>query len=193
MGAARKLRTIKTYPELRKIRGYGHKTKFNYPILIFATLLIFSLAITFKNEPEQDKKEKIKEFVEKSLKEKNNKQKKYYLCDVSDKQAKEIFELTGIDVKGYTWTIENFFLYHTLKEHGNNTKEQKRGQIAINISDFENIQDIINNPDKITLSEGKNSNIHLKIEKQLNELYFYIIEIRKGKKEIVGKTMYKRY
>ncbi|MCF6241999.1 MAG: hypothetical protein L3J74_11710 [Bacteroidales bacterium] len=191
MGAARKLRNIKTYPQLRKIRGHGQKNKFNVPILIFAILILVS-SIIFQDKTKQDDKENIKEFVEKSLQERTNKQKKYKLNKVTDKQAKEIFELTGIDAKGYQWVIENFFLYHTLKEHGNIIQEQKRGQIAINNTDFEKIPDIIVNPDKITLSKGKNSNIHLKIEKQLDELYFYIVEIRKGKKEIMGKTMYKR-
>jgi hypothetical protein len=191
MGAARKLIDYKPYPQLRKIRGFNHKNKFKYPLLILAIILLSGLILFEKQQ--DNEKENIKKFVKKSLQEKSNKQKKHYLGKVPENQTKEILELTGINIKTFDFVIENYFLIHTLKKHGNHKQEQKRGQIGIKNTDFEIIPEILKEPDNISyLGKSKQGNILLQYKKQIKNLYFYIVEIRKGKREIVGKTLFKR-
>jgi len=188
---ARKLREYNSYVEFRKIRGGGQRKKSKLPILILMILLLSGLVV-FENKPEQDSKEEINEFVKESLKGKSNKQKKVSLGRISERQVKEILELTGIDVTEFQLVIENFFIYHALSKHGNDAKEQKRGQLGVDEPDFGKIPEIINKPDNILLLKSKGTNTVLQFEKQIDALYFYVIEIRKGKMELVGKTMFKR-
>lgn len=66
-----------------------------------------------------------------------------------------ILEKTGLDVRGYTRVIDNYGVRHTIKQHGNEVKEAKRGQIAVTLDDFSKIALITSAPDDI-FADGKN-------------------------------------
>jgi hypothetical protein len=66
-----------------------------------------------------------------------------------------ILEKTGLDVRGYTRVIDNYGVRHTMKQHGNEVKEIKRGQIAVTLDDFSKIALITSEPDDI-FADGKN-------------------------------------
>ncbi|MDI1243817.1 MAG: hypothetical protein PSV24_00245 [Rhodoferax sp.] len=62
-----------------------------------------------------------------------------------------ILEKTGLDVRGYTRIIDNYGVRHTMKQHGNEVQEIKRGQIAVTWDDFSKIALITSEPDDIFL------------------------------------------
>jgi len=45
--------------------------------------------------------------------------------------AQKILEETGIDVKGFVVSIDNYSILHTLLRHGNPAKEAVHAQIAV--------------------------------------------------------------
>jgi phage-Barnase-EndoU-ColicinE5/D-RelE like nuclease3 len=69
--------------------------------------------------------------------------------------ASLILEKTGLNVAGFTRVLDNYGVRHTLKQHGNQTHEAKRGQIAVTLEDFKKIVLITSRPDNI-FADGKN-------------------------------------
>jgi hypothetical protein len=90
--------------------------------------------------------------------------------------------------------VDNFGIIHTFKKHGNRYQEQLRGQIAIEIEDFKHIENIISEYDAMTYGEVNDmGNMLIKYVKAIAGInYFYVVEIRTGRKEIALQTFYKR-
>jgi hypothetical protein len=95
-----------------------------------------------------------------------------------------ILEETGFDLSGYSHVLDNYGVRHTLKKHGNETVEEKRGQIAVKLADFSLIPRITDDPDKV-FADGKNKvgRDVIVFTKVINDVgYRYVAEIRpKGK------------
>ena len=87
-----------------------------------------------------------------------------------------------------------YAIIHTHNKHGQANKEISRGQIAVKIEDYLLIPDIVSNPDNITIGEKSNIGTELVIyEKEVQEVcYFYVEEVRKKRKSLSMKTLYKR-
>lgn len=49
--------------------------------------------------------------------------------------AELIQQKTGFDVKGHSHLLDNYGVRHTLNNHGNLEREQRRGQIAVEVTD----------------------------------------------------------
>ncbi|MFK8377721.1 PBECR3 domain-containing polyvalent protein [Capnocytophaga canimorsus] len=92
-------------------------------------------------------------------------------------EAKTIAELTGLNVEGYVHTLDNSGVLHALK-HKN-----------INASDILLIPFIIDNYDFIGKGKEENTIVYKKV---INQEYYYVEEIRKGRKKLALKTLYKR-
>lgn len=97
--------------------------------------------------------------------------------------------------------IDNYGIIHTLKHHGNPVSEAKRGQIAVNELDFENLVDVLLRPDTVSRAgESKRTKLPLiQFVKEIEDLYFVVLELRivssskKNKKsKLVFHTMYKK-
>jgi hypothetical protein len=135
----------------------------------------------------------LKEFIEKVFANKTNEQLKHSLGKLSPEQVEQIKDKTGINLEGYERIIENYGLIHTLKHHGNEKKEAKRGQKAITANDFELIPEIVSKPDDIVnLGQSKRGGILLQFIKRIGDLFIYDEEIRPKRKELTTKTMFKR-
>ncbi len=134
------------------------------------------------------------DFVEQALKDRSNKQHKLVLGGLSEKEIKELGEQVGLDLADYQRIIDNFGIKHTLKEHGDPKKEALRGQLAVNHEDFEKILAIVADPNQIHTGEKSRLGKDLiQYSKNLEDaLYFYVEEIRTGKKELALQTLYKR-
>ena len=52
----------------------------------------------------------------------------------------------GLDISGFRHKITQEFKSHILSNHGDAEAEDNRGQVAITEKDFENIDEILNNP-----------------------------------------------
>ena len=85
--------------------------------------------------------------------------KKMYFGSVPKDLAEVIKEETGIDVSNYNCTLRASEVRKIFDDHGDEAKENSRGQRAITENDFALIPKVIQSPDKITLSnklfEGK--------------------------------------
>jgi hypothetical protein len=135
----------------------------------------------------------IKEFVENILKTKSNEKQKFSFGTISKEEVEMLKNATGLDLTDYQRTIDNYCIQHAFNKHGNQNREEKQGQIAINSSDFEKIPEITSKPDNIITGEKDAiGNDLIKFEKEIENKFIYAEEVRKGKKELACKTMYKR-
>jgi hypothetical protein len=101
--------------------------------------------IVYENENQ------LREFIETAKTDKKY-SKKVYFGTVNKDLAKSIKIETGMDVEGYNVTISADEIRKIFKDHGNEKTESLRGQRAIAEDDIVNIPLIIQNPDKIMLS-----------------------------------------
>ncbi len=62
---------------------------------------------------------------------------------------------TGFDLSGFERILDNYGVRHTIKSHGNEVAEAKRGQIAVTLADIERIPAIVSSPDRV-FTDGKN-------------------------------------
>jgi phage-Barnase-EndoU-ColicinE5/D-RelE like nuclease3 len=115
-----------------------------------------------------------------------------YLHDDVERSALEI--LLCLNLKDFKRTIDNYAIVHTHNKHGQENKEKSRGQIAVIKEDYLLIPDIVNNPDSISVGEKSNIGTELIIyEKEINNIYyFYVEEVRKKRKSLSMKTLYKK-
>ncbi|TAE00119.1 MAG: hypothetical protein EAZ97_06875 [Bacteroidetes bacterium] len=136
----------------------------------------------------------IRDFVDQILADISNKQHKLILGKLTETEVLELESQLGIDLSGYQRILDNFGIKHSLKEHGDAKKEELRGQIGITNEDFEKILEIVSDPDEIETGEksrlGKDLIKYSKVIE--NALFFYVEEIRTGKKELALQTIYKR-
>lgn len=113
------------------------------------------------------------------------------LRKVSDAKADFLLRKTGLDLKGYSHSIDNYSILHILKKHGSK-KELQRGQIPVTIEDIRIFPTIVSDYDNVEYV-GK-SNIGrdtIRFEKSIggnNVLVFE--EMRVGKKLLALSTMY---
>lgn len=138
-----------------------------------------------------NKAKSIKALIELALSTTTNEQIKFSMGNVSKSIAETVKEISGLDVENYDCVIDNFAIKHTILQHGNAAKEEKRGQVAVTLEYFEKIPMVIKNPDKIT--DGGTTKIGRRViiyEKRVNGVIMYVEEIRTKKKELAMLTMY---
>lgn len=117
--------------------------------------------------------------------------KKLYFGKIGKIISKKIKELFGIDLSNYNLCLSIDAFLHVIKKHGDLISEIKRGQIAVDIEDFELIPLIVTKHDAIILSskELKNNIIFIK---EINKLVYYLITVvSKRRHNLEVKTMYK--
>lgn len=134
----------------------------------------------------------IEELVQIALHTPNHKQIKVSLGKLSEEEIAKIAQETGFDLTDFERIIDNYAIKHINKKHGNEKKEASRGQVAIDEADYQQIAALI---DKSSVEySGKNDigNDTLMHVAELDWLYFYVEEIRTGKKQLAGQTLYKR-
>jgi phage-Barnase-EndoU-ColicinE5/D-RelE like nuclease3 len=140
-------------------------------------------------------KKEIRELVEYALFDIENKNKALEIGIVNKKQSEVIKENTGIETYGCKRFLDTSAIKHILRKHGSIKTEEKRGQIAINIDDFENIPTYIANADLIEYV-GKNllQQDVFKYTSQQNGLIIIIesVVINKRGNKIYIETMYKK-
>lgn len=107
------------------------------------------------------KAKSIKSLVELTLSISSNEHIKFSMGNVPKQVAEAVKEITGLNVEGYECIIDNFAIKHTILQHGNATKEENRGQVAVTLDYFEKIPMVIKNPDRI--SDGGTTKIGRKI------------------------------
>lgn len=107
-----------------------------------------------------------------------NKKAKVELGKLTIKQVIDIKNQTNYNTTGYTRIIDSYAIRHIFKSHPN-----------IKITDILLIPFIIKNYDFIGQGKEHNTIVYKKL---IGKEYFYIEEIRTGKKNLALKTLYKR-
>lgn len=100
----------------------------------------------------------------------------------------------GIDIEGYEHEISNYFIYHVIKNHGNEKTELTRGNVPITDEDLERIPEIIGHPDFVIFGARRNNEdriIYVKYTANGTILYFEEILRGKSNRSLRGNTMYK--
>ena len=115
-------------------------------------------------------------FIESSLKEHGNSL-FINLSEVTPLQLVILRDMTGINFSKYIHSLDASGVKHALK-HKN-----------IQVSDLLLIPLIIENFDTLSIGKEPNTLVYTKL---IGQEYFYVEEIRKGRKKLVLKTLYKR-
>ena len=103
--------------------------------------------------------------------------------DLSDK---------GVNIDdSYNHVIDNNAIRHTLKNHGGKS-EEKRGQVPVTEEDFERLEDVVTNYDKVEVEIGKRGNENIIYSKTYEDgNTIFVEEKRAGRKELAAVTMWK--
>lgn len=136
--------------------------------------------------------EEIKQLVEFAKNSKNAINSKLEINVINELEAAFLELKTGFKLLGYKRIIDKFGINHTLRNHGNEKTETLRGQIAITEKDFELIPKIVLSKNVIHTSKNKLGNDIILYEAIIEDTFYYVEEVRKGKKELCMTTMYKR-
>ena len=134
-------------------------------------------------------KQKIKQLVGEAV---SNKSSKIELGMLSESDVKLLELKTGFNLQGYKRVLDTSAIKHTLSHHGNKTIEAARGQVAIIPGDFEKIPEILKSENVIFSGKNKIGRDCLLYEAFISGTYYYIEEIRTGRKHLAMVTMYKR-
>ncbi|MDR3049438.1 MAG: DUF1073 domain-containing protein [Elusimicrobiota bacterium] len=110
-----------------------------------------------------------------------------------DKQEADRLKVnTGLELEGHEHKITNSDIRHIFLEHGDDAREQKRGQIGVTPEDILLIPEITKNYDDVRLSSEKSENRDiLMYEKKIGDKYYYFESVG-GKKtpDLRPKSMF---
>lgn len=137
-------------------------------------------------------KEELKQVIDKAKKNPNERQ-KLVIGKVSDDLVTKAKE-NGLDITEYNHDIDVSGTRHSFKNHGNEKKEELRGQIAITDGDFERIPEIVYAYDDVKFGEVDEKGTPLiKYHKQFDDgTSIYAEEVRTRQKTLTIKSLYKR-
>ena len=118
----------------------------------------------------------------------------YKFCIIDETIDDELMQLAakhGIDLTGYKHVIETSGVQHAEKRHG----KQSNDRTPLTLEDYLLVPYIIKTRDKISISTSKTrqrESTVLVYEKQIDFDFYYVEEIRTGKKSLAFQTIYKR-
>ena len=133
----------------------------------------------------------ISDLVNFAKADKTNTLKEINFSSIPNLQSKEIFDKTGVTVKGCFKKLSSFSIRHILNGHGNVEKENAIDQLAVTNEDFEYIPQILSNPDSIIKGNTNNngrSNSVVFIKKINNHNYNLIMRLDSG--NLIVMTMF---
>lgn len=117
---------------------------------------------------------------------------KLYFGKIGKVLADKIKSELNIDIENYNISLQANAIRHILKNHGDKSIENKRGQIAVTKEDFKLIPKIISEYDKIkNVGITEKNNIAINFEKQVENKYFLITYISGKNHNFEVKTMWK--
>ena len=139
-----------------------------------------------KKQFSNEQKKKIEELLNKYPAEKT----------VIGKPSQELIEAykeKGMNIEQFNRKLEQERIKHFIKEHGDSKKEESRGQIAIEVSDIDKINDIANNAEYGYAGvKGKDGNTYNIYGLNMENGNAYMIEhLRKKKNELTPVSFMK--
>ena len=118
----------------------------------------------------------------------------YKFCIIDENIDDELLKTAAqhdIDLTGYKHVIETSGVQHSINRHGNHSKDR----VPLSIEDYLLVPFIIRNRDRVNISTTVTKQHEAKVlvyEKQIGLEYYYVEEIRTGRKSLAFHTMYKR-
>ena len=94
-----------------------------------------------------DATQKIDDFL-KSTNLKTSEKKEIILGTVGDALAENAAR-NGLDIRGFSHSLDNFFVNHALNNHGDEKAEKSRGNVGITLDDIKSIPQVLQSPDFI--------------------------------------------
>lgn len=148
--------------------------------------LTSSKGITSRDKPFSD-------FVKESLSgDSKSGNKNYYLGQVSEELAADIFNKTGIDVESYNIQMSSDNIRHIYKDHGDVKTETGRNQIPLDVELIAKLPQVFDNPDEISISSNPDTRGRkvIMFEKRINGKIIVAEAISAGKHRLSLDTMY---
>ena len=118
----------------------------------------------------------------------------YKFCIIDDTIDEELMKLAasqGIDLNGFKHVIETSGIQHSENRHGKQSKDRE----PLSLEDYLLVPFIIRNRDKVSISTSKSKRHEMGIvvyEKLIGSNYYYVEEIRTGKKSLAFQTLYNK-
>ena len=118
----------------------------------------------------------------------------YKFCIIDETIDEELMALAakhGIDLTGYKHVIETTGVQHAENRHGKRSNDRT----PLTLEDYLLVPYIIKHRDILSISTSKTrqrESTVLVYEKQINLDFYYVEEIRIGKKSLAFQTLYKR-
>lgn len=118
------------------------------------------------------------QFIRECEQNPNGKVKRYNISDVSEKQAKDLFDLTGIDASDYRNSIRSDSITHIKKRHGKNGIHDRTmsddldiARIGYVLKNYDSVDYVYNDDGTVatsTLAKDKNNNQAKLVEYRMN-------------------------
>jgi hypothetical protein len=116
-----------------------------------------------------------------------------WLGRVSDSNVRAVADQAGIDVHGYSRIWEQSAIRHVDNRHGPSSQAVRLGgEMAITAEEMARYREIVDAPDRVTQSTTDRGAPSLWYEKKLGDWYYYVEEIRLGRRTLALTTMYRR-
>ncbi len=144
--------------------------------------------VTFPIMAERD----LIKFILESKEEKSNSKNCFSIGSIDPSFAKILSEKSNIDISDeFSFEIDNYAVRHIFERHGNELKENSRGQKKIISYDFEILAQILLSPQDVFYAginhRGLPSLLFIKTINKLN--YVAAFEVRKGRKRLSLNTL----
>ena len=97
----------------------------------------------------------------------NNLTNKHFMLDlwtIDEGLGAKIFAETGIDLTGFIVSIDNYGIRHAIERHGDEKKEAKQGQVALQKSVFDLLYLVLTEADSITFDPRQRNPSSPKVE-----------------------------
>jgi hypothetical protein len=156
----------------------------------FSDLMADNLTST-KGVTSRDKS--FSDFVKESLSgDGKSGNKNYYLGQVSEELAADIFNKTGIDVENYNIQMSSDNIRHVYKDHSDVKTETGRNQIPLDAELIAKLPQVFDNPDEISFSSNPDTRGRrvMMFEKRINGKIIVAEAIGAGKHRLSLDTMY---
>lgn len=135
--------------------------------------------------------DKIRELVAFSVSDKTTVNKFVVIEKINIIEAEKIKKRTGLNLNGYERILDKSSIRHVIKKHATQ-KEYERGLVPVLFEDFELIPKIAKPENIIYTSRTKDNKDAILYQFEDENVFFYLEEVRTGRKQVVLKTMYKK-
>ena len=96
-------------------------------------------------------------------------------------------------MEGFSHVLDTAAIRHIFRKHGNPVAEERRGQIAVTIEDFEQLPAIVSSPDEIMFQpRGKGRTHRIVLAKRINGFVVFVEEVRQRNGHLAAVTLWKK-